>query len=99
MGYVLTIVLFAALVMLGVSTSRSTKQADMSARLAKIERKLQAVMDHLGVVEAEANMPEVESRLDRGEKIQAIKAYRDLTGASLKEAKDAVEEMAKTRGL
>jgi ribosomal protein L7/L12 len=39
------------------------------------------------------------SNLDAGNKIQAIKAYREATGAGLKEAKDAVEEMARQRGL
>jgi ribosomal protein L7/L12 len=34
---------------------------------------------------------EVRSLLERGQKIEAIKRYRELTGAGLKEAKDAVE--------
>lgn len=32
--------------------------------------------------------------LSRGKKIQAIKIYREATGAGLKEAKDAVDRMA-----
>ncbi len=32
----------------------------------------------------------------RGEKIQAIKVYRDMTGLGLKEAKDAVEELERS---
>jgi hypothetical protein len=68
-------------------------------RLAAIERKLQLVIDHLGIAEPQPAMPDVVRELDAGRKIQAIKAYRDATGAGLKEAKDAVDEMARQRGL
>jgi ribosomal protein L7/L12 len=68
-------------------------------RLAAIERKLQLVMDHLGVVEQQPAMPDVVRQLECGKKIQAIKAYRDETGAGLQEAKAAVENMARERGL
>jgi hypothetical protein len=68
-------------------------------RLIVIERKLQLVMDHLGVVEPPPDMPEVLRHLDDGRKIPAIKAYRDATGADLKQAKDAVEDLARQRGL
>jgi ribosomal protein L7/L12 len=40
---------------------------------------------------------EVRSLLARGKKIQAIKVYREGTGAGLKEAKDAVEAMEWSR--
>ena len=43
--------------------------------------------------------PELLSLLRRGEKIQAIKLYREKTGAGLKEAKDAVEALARRHGL
>lgn len=36
---------------------------------------------------------EIVDLLRRGQKIQAIKIYRDRTGAGLKEAKDAVEAL------
>ena len=36
---------------------------------------------------------EIEDLLRRGQKIQAIKLYRERTGVGLKEAKDAVEEI------
>nr|WP_240939860.1 ribosomal protein L7/L12 [Planosporangium flavigriseum] len=56
-------------------------------------------MDHLGVVDKQPELPEVVRELEAGRKIQAIKAYRDATGAGLKEAKDAVEALARSRGL
>ena len=41
--------------------------------------------------------PAVEAQLDKGKKIAAIKAYREETGADLKEAKDEVERLARSR--
>ena len=41
---------------------------------------------------------EVRHLADRGEKIPAIKAYREATGAGLAEAKRAVEEYLAGRG-
>lgn len=35
---------------------------------------------------------EIEAALARGEKIAAVKLYRDFTGAGLKEAKDAIDQ-------
>lgn len=37
--------------------------------------------------------------LDQGQKIQAIKVYRERTNAGLKEAKDVVEEIAAKAGI
>lgn len=67
--------------------------ARVERRLASTERKLDLIMEQLGVSEAEADMPEVLAFLSKGQKIQAIKAYRTRTGAGLKEAKEAVERL------
>jgi ribosomal protein L7/L12 len=40
-----------------------------------------------------ATDPELRQYLETGEFLSAIKRYRDLTGCSLKEAKDAVEQL------
>lgn len=37
--------------------------------------------------------PEVQAHMAEGRTIQAIKVYRDVTGAGLKEAKEAVEAL------
>jgi ribosomal protein L7/L12 len=42
---------------------------------------------------------ELATLLERGQKIEAIKRYRERTGVGLKEAKDAVERMAERHGL
>jgi len=62
-------------------------------RIARVERKLDLVLDHLGLHEDEPSLPQVAALLRDGKKIQAIKAYREATGADLREAKEAVERM------
>lgn len=68
-----------------------------AGRLARLERKLDAVMRHLDIAYVDPAGPEGLSeevrRLadDPGRKIQAIKLHREQTGIGLKEAKDAVE--------
>lgn len=72
-------------------------------RLDAVERKLDLLLEHLGVRDTPApmamppGMSEVMHLVQRGRKIEAIKAYRAATGAGLKEAKDAVEAMESGR--
>jgi ribosomal protein L7/L12 len=65
--------------------------------LARIERKLDLVMQHLGLHDYAPTAPdplaEVRHLARQGKKIQAIKVYREHTGVGLKEAKDAVEQL------
>jgi ribosomal protein L7/L12 len=63
-------------------------------RLARVERKLDALLDHLGVEVPEPHLLQVETMLRQGKNVQAIKAYREATGAGLREAKEAVDRMA-----
>lgn len=97
--FVMLLLAAAVLLLASASVSRAGDQARTARRLAAIERRVRAVMDHLGVVEPEPVLPQVVTELEGGRKIEAIKVYRDLTGAGLKEAKDAVEAMARDRGL
>ncbi|MER5940850.1 ribosomal protein L7/L12 [Streptomyces sp. NPDC001928] len=83
-------ILIGVLAVMGVQSRIS--QADK--RVARVERKLDLVIDHLGLRENEPRMDEVLALLRDDKKIQAIKVYREITGAGLKEAKDAVERMA-----
>jgi ribosomal protein L7/L12 len=68
------------------------------ARLAVIERRLAAMMEHLGVPEPEPETEDVVARLSDGDMVGAIKLYRRRTGASMVEAKSAVEELARRQG-
>jgi len=49
------------------------------------------IATRLGAVQ---EFDEIRALLRDGKKIQAIRVYRDRTGAGLKEAKDAVERLA-----
>jgi ribosomal protein L7/L12 len=65
--------------------------------LARIERKLDLIMQHLDLHDHAPVEPdpfgEVRDLIMRGKKIQAIKVYREITGTGLRDAKDAVERM------
>ncbi|WP_250009649.1 ribosomal protein L7/L12 [Actinoplanes sp. M2I2] len=97
---VVAIVIAVVGLVLILASGKARRSSVETARLAAIERKLDAVMRHLGIEEpAPAQDPDVVSHLVKGEKIHAIKVYRERTGVSLAEAKDAVEHIARTRGL
>jgi hypothetical protein len=69
-------------------------------RLSRIEGKVDAILKHFGLrfdplddVPAEAH-----AALREGRKIDAIKLYRQATGAGLAEAKDRIEETLRRGG-
>jgi hypothetical protein len=66
------------------------------AQLDRIERKLNLILEHLGLAHDDPDdhwglSSEERALAAAGQKIPAIKAYRNRTGAGLKEAKDAVD--------
>ncbi|TQJ22007.1 hypothetical protein FBZ33_2251 [Micromonospora sp. A202] len=63
-----------------------------ATQLAAVQRKLDLVMDHLGIVAPVES--EVVRHLESGRVIQAVRVYRQQTGASLVEAKQAVDRIA-----
>ncbi|MFI6345750.1 hypothetical protein [Streptomyces sp. NPDC050560] len=63
----------------------------LERRLARVERKLDLVLRHLGVQDDDPDLAEVRALVREGRTIQAVKVHREATGASLKEAKDAVD--------
>ncbi|WP_128433927.1 ribosomal protein L7/L12 [Streptomyces cyaneus] len=84
---------FVLAAFVGVITIQS-RISQTDQRVARVERKLDLILDHLGLGADDPRMGEVLVLLRNGKKIQAIKVYREITGAGLKEAKDAVERMA-----
>jgi ribosomal protein L7/L12 len=82
-----------AFVLVGVIMICATV-AQTNQRLARTERKLNALLRHFGI---EPNQgPPLSDRVkelarDPEQKIAAIKVYREETGVSLREAKEAVE--------
>ena len=66
---------------------------------------IDALYRHLGIGQlGAAGIPSAESdptvinAINSGNKIMAIKAYRERTGVGLKEAKDAVDALARSMG-
>ena len=71
-------------------------------RILDLERKVEFLLKELGLVEqAKAYVPdinpvlaEVMPLIRQGKKIEAIKHYRERTGASLREAKEIIDKMS-----
>jgi ribosomal protein L7/L12 len=75
------------------------ERRSVAARLASIQHKLDLVIDHLGIAEAAPERSAVVRHLAEGQPVAAIRAYRSETGATLLEAKQAVDRIARERGL
>jgi len=69
--------------------------------LSRLEAKVDLLLKQAGIdYDPHKDMPDhVILALRRGEKIQAIKLYREATGVGLKEAKDAVEEIQRKAAI
>lgn len=68
----------------------------IKAQLARIEEKLDRLLAQGGAPGASVEAPwiqEVRGLVRAGNKIEAIKLYREHTGLGLKESKDAVEAL------
>lgn len=68
----------------------------LKSRISELEDKLQFLYRKLNIDYIDPNSdpalaPQVQEALRRGNKIEAIKIYRELTGVGLAEAKQAVE--------
>jgi len=72
--------------------SRTGSQA-VDMRLQRVEKKLDAIISHLGVVMNLGVDAQLIELVRAGKKIEAIKLYRESTGVGLKEAKDFVESL------
>lgn len=74
----------------------------LRSRVAELERRLDSLYKKLGV-EYMDNPSSIDSRiiefLKRGNKIEAIKIYRELTDTGLAEAKQAVDSIEARLGL
>jgi len=86
---VVLIGILAALFIGGLS--RASAGGDIDWQLARIERKLDLILTNMGISHDEHIPKSVVSLARDGHKIQAIKEYRALTGASLVVAKREIE--------
>lgn len=87
-------VIFAVAAGVLLLLSMQSRMSQAERRAARIEHKLDLILGHLGLAEEDPRLAEVAALLRDDKKIQAIKVYREITGAGLAEAKDAVERMA-----
>ena len=69
--------------------------ARLQADVASLGGKVDALLKHAGIeYDPYNNLPEgVRQALQSGDQIEAIKHYREATGAGLKEARDFIEEI------
>lgn len=70
----------------------------LQSRVRELEDKLEFLYRSLNIQymdpnKAPMNSPQLQEALRRGNKIEAIKIYRELTGVGLAEAKQAIESM------
>jgi ribosomal protein L7/L12 len=68
----------------------------LKSRMAELEDRLQFLYRRLNIDYADPNAdpglaPQIQEALRRGNKIEAIKIYRELTGVGLAEAKQAID--------
>jgi ribosomal protein L7/L12 len=83
-----------------IVVARLARLQRQSAALTRVEGKLDRLLADAGLTfDPYANVPpEVAEAIQRGEKILAIKLYREATGVGLKEAKEYVEEVQRKGG-
>lgn len=70
--------------------SEARQSAENTGRLIRIEQKLDLILDHLGL-DFQPFSEEVRQAAAEGNKLLAIKLYRERTGAGLAEAKRDIE--------
>jgi ribosomal protein L7/L12 len=70
----------------------------LKSRISELEDRLQFLYRRLNIDYIDPNSdpalsPQVQDALKRGNKIEAIKIYRELTGVGLAEAKQAIDRV------
>jgi ribosomal protein L7/L12 len=78
---------------------------EIKQRLALVESRLEQLFEHLDIAPTEApgpgdavNDPEIQDLLVKGNEVQAVKRYRELTGAGIAEAQKAIQEAKSQSG-
>jgi hypothetical protein len=98
-----TVILIVLVVVLGglfsvlviFSLSRSATGGDLDWQIARLERKVDLILTHLGIGHDE-HIPEIVIGLARaGRTIEAIEEYRKATGATPSVARREIEYVAK----
>ncbi|MER6139913.1 ribosomal protein L7/L12 [Streptomyces sparsogenes] len=88
------IAVLVVILLIGAMWSSIERKLDRTQRTAaRLERKVDLILDHLGLQETQPDLARVRALLREGKKIHAVKEYREITGAGLREAKEAVDRM------
>jgi ribosomal protein L7/L12 len=81
------------LAVLGITIALSVVQGRAKDQLGRVERKLDAMLKHAQIDVTVIADREAAEQVRAGNKIQAIRIYRELTGVGLAEAKERVERL------
>ena len=81
------------IVVVGASSLSVYLKPRESSRIYRLEAKLDLLLKHANITYDPKVPPGVLEALQSGNKIEAIKLYRQATGVGLAEAKDRVEEL------
>jgi ribosomal protein L7/L12 len=94
----LSVVCIGLLLICLATLGQLTKRA---AAISRVEAKLDLLLAKAGIeFDPYSNVSqELSEALRRGDKIAAIKCYRQASGAGLKEAKEHIEELQRRGGL
>ena len=82
--------LFMSIIVVASGLNRGTATQEM--RLLILERKINLILNHFGIKD-DIQKGAVQELILRGQKIQAIKLYREISGVGLEEASEAVDQM------
>lgn len=93
-GPLLLVLVIGGLIAAAIATRITSREHQLRA-LSRLEAKLDALLKHQGIqFDPYADLdPAVLDALRRGQKIEAIRTYRAVSGVGLKEAKEYVEEL------
>ncbi|MEU8649603.1 hypothetical protein [Streptomyces sp. NPDC048737] len=82
-------------VMTGVTTivTVESRASRLDKRIRGLERRLDVLLDHWDLEAGNAAPAEVVALARAGKDVAAIRKYREITGAGLREAKEAVDRM------
>ena len=82
-----------------VAQAVTRQRTRVTMQLSTIEHKLDAIIAYHEIVVREPEPTDIIALLRQGQKIQAIKVYRERSGADLLTAKNTVEEIARKNGM
>ena len=77
------------------------RELEIGERLSRLEKRVDFLLRELGLAEKEKAAPphpdlsDIEDELRKGNKLEAVRRYRDCTGTSLAEATKAVEALSR----